>query len=190
MTYGQNAHSCDTLNMLKRLMIENDLLRNRFPLLTIWNCSMIKIKKKTDTTFTATRKNRTPRVHYFVNAAFENSHKLVVAIRTSKCLLAKCPLAVINTHKQPLQLCSLWNIYRLITAYLLLRVNLDKIMHARWDFDASSARTRRVSALDKHQNWSASALFCLNSRAQSEYAVVNLIHTRRKQTFCLLLCDK
>ena len=78
----------------------------------------------------------------------------------------------------------------LITAYLLLRVNLDKIMHARWDFDASSARTRRVSALDKHQNWSASALFCLNSWAQSKYAVVNLIHTRRKQTFCLLLCDK
>ena len=56
--------------------------------------------------------------------------------------------------------------YRLITAYLLLRVNLDKIMHARWDFDASSARTRRVSALVKHQNWSPSALFCLNSRAQ------------------------
>ena len=51
------------------------------------------------------------------------------------------------------------HIYRLITAYLLLRVNLDKIMHARWDFDASSARTRRVNALDKHQNWSASALF-------------------------------
>ena len=73
--------------------------------------------------------------------------------------------------------------YRLINAYLLLRVNLDKIMHARWDFDASSARTRRVSALDKHQNWSASALFCLNSRAQSKYAIVNLIHTRRKQTF-------
>ena len=40
------------------------------------------------------------------------------------------------------------HIYRLITAYLLLRVNLDKIMHARWDFDASSAQTRRVSALD------------------------------------------
>ena len=75
------------------------------------------------------------------------------------------------------------HIYRLITGYLLLRVNLDKIMHPRWDFDASCARTRRVSALDKHQNWSASALFCLNSRAQSKYAVVNLIHTRRKQTF-------
>ena len=73
--------------------------------------------------------------------------------------------------------------YRLITACLLLRVNLDKIMHARWDFDVSSARTRRVSALDKHQNWSASVLFCLNSGAQSKYAVVNLIHTRRKQTF-------
>ena len=80
-------------------------------------------------------------------------------------------------------ICCLLMIYRLITAYLLLRVNLDKIMHARWDFDASSARTRRVSALDKHQNWSASALFCLNSRAQSKYAVVNLIHTRRKETF-------
>ena len=75
------------------------------------------------------------------------------------------------------------NTYRLITAYLLLRVNLDKIMHARWDFDASSARTRRVSALDTHQNWSAGALFCLNSRAKSKYAVVNLIHTRRKQPF-------
>ena len=73
--------------------------------------------------------------------------------------------------------------YRLITAYLLLRVNLDKIMHAGWDFDASSARTRRVSVLDKHQNWGASALFCLNSRAQSKYAVVNLIHTRCKQTY-------
>ena len=76
-----------------------------------------------------------------------------------------------------------FKIYRLITAYLLLRVNLDKIMHVRWDFDASSARTRRVSALDKHQNWSASALFCLNSRAQSKYAVVTLIHAQRKQTF-------
>ena len=78
-------------------------------------------------------------------------------------------------------------IYRLITAYSLLRVNLDKIMHARWNFDASSARTQRVSALDKHQNWSASALFCLNSRAQSKYAVVNLIHTRRKKTFCYVI---
>ena len=80
---------------------------------------------------------------------------------------------------------SQWNNYRLITAYLLLRVNLDKIMHARWDFDASSAQTRRVSALDKHQNWSASALFCLNSRAQSKYAVVDLIHTRHKTNFFL-----
>ena len=79
------------------------------------------------------------------------------------------------------------NNYRLITAYLLLGVNLDKIMHASWEFDASSARTRRVSALDKHQNWSASAVFCLNSRAQSKYALVNLIHTRRKQTFLSII---
>ena len=42
-------------------------------------------------------------------------------------------------------------IYRSITAYLRLQVNCDKIMHGRWDFDASSARTRRVSVLDKHQ---------------------------------------
>ena len=82
---------------------------------------------------------------------------------------------------------SQWNTYRLITAYLLLRVNLDKIMHARWDFDASNAWTRRVSALDKHQNWSASALFSLNSQAQSKHAVVNLILTRRKQTFLSLI---
>ena len=86
--------------------------------------------------------------------------------RTTKCVVEMLP-----------------RIYRLITAYLLLRVNLDKIMHAHWDFDASSARTQRVSALDKHQNWSASALFRLNSQAQSKYAVVNLIHTQRKQTF-------
>ena len=71
-------------------------------------------------------------------------------------------------------------VYRLITAYLLLRGSCDKIMHARWNFDASSARTRRVSALDKHQNWSADALFCHNSRA---YVVLNLIHTRRERTF-------
>ena len=29
----------------------------------------------------------------------------------------------------------------------------------------------------KHRNWSASALFCLNSRAQSNCAVINFIHT-------------
>ena len=34
--------------------------------------------------------------------------------------------------------------YRLITAYLLLRVNLDKIMHTRWDFDASSAQASKL----------------------------------------------
>ena len=35
----------------------------------------------------------------------------------------------------------------------------DKIMHARWEFDVFSAQTRRVSALDKHQNWSESPFF-------------------------------
>ena len=50
-------------------------------------------------------------------------------------------------------------IYRFITAYLLLRVNCDKIMHARWDFDESIARTRRVSAFDKHENWRERAFF-------------------------------
>ena len=57
------------------------------------------------------------------------------------------------------------NTYRLITVYLLLWVNCDKIMHAHWDFNASRAQTWKVSALDKHQNWSASALFCHNSQA-------------------------
>ena len=59
------------------------------------------------------------------------------------------------------------NVYWLIAAYLLWRVHVDKIMYARWDFNASSA-------LDKHQKWSASLLFCLNSRAQS--------HTRHRRT--------
>ena len=57
---------------------------------------------------------------------------------------------------------AMWVNYRLIPAYLLSRVNLYIIMHTLWDFDALSARTRRVSALDNHQNWCASALFCLN----------------------------
>ena len=98
---------------------------------------------------------------------------VAIAIRTSDSMHDHCEYVI----------------FILITTYLLLRVNLDKIMHACWDFDASSARNRRVSALDKHQNWSASALFCLNSRAQSKYAVVNLIHTRRKQTFLSFICE-
>ena len=73
--------------------------------------------------------------------------------------------------------------YRLITAYSLLRVNLDKIMHVRWDFDASSAQTRRMNALDKHQKLSACVLFCLNSRAQSKYTVIYLTHTGHKRTY-------
>ena len=61
-------------------------------------------------------------------------------------------------------------------------------MHSHWDFDASNAQTQRVSALDKHQNWSTSALFCHNFQAESKYAVINLIHTWLTP-FCLLLCD-
>ena len=63
--------------------------------------------------------------------------------------------------------------YGLITAYVFLLVNCDKIMHARWDFDVSNAWTQNVSALDKHQNWSKSALFCHNSWAQIKYPVIN-----------------
>ena len=77
--------------------------------------------------------------------------------------------------------------YRLITAYLFVWVNYDKIMHMRWNFDASSAQTQRVNALDKHQNWRDSALFCHNSRAQSKYAVIYLLHTWHKQMFCVSL---
>ena len=32
-----------------------------------------------------------------------------------------------------------------------MSVNCDKMIHERCDFDASSAQTRRVSAVDKHQ---------------------------------------
>ena len=60
-----------------------------------------------------------------------------------------------------------------------------EIMHTYSDFDASNARTRRVSALDKHSNGSENALFCHNSRAQSKYAVINLIHTRHEHNLCL-----
>ena len=44
-------------------------------------------------------------------------------------------------------------------------------MHARWDFDASSARTQRVSAPDKHQNWSYNMCVVF-----AEYMNVNLTH--------------
>ena len=40
-----------------------------------------------------------------------------------------------------------------------------------------------VSALDKHQNWSASALFCHNSQAQSKYAVVKGIFSDSNNIF-------
>ena len=122
--------------------------------------------------------------HKSINACMIEVHMKKGNVRREKLLL--------EPKKQEQKNIWRYNNYRLITAYLHLRVNLDKIMHARWDFDASSAQTRRVSALDKHQNGSASALFCLNSRAQSKYAAVNLIHMRHKQTFffCLLLCDK
>ena len=59
-------------------------------------------------------------------------------------------------------------------------------MHDCWNFDVSSAGTRRVSALDEDQKWSESALFCYNSRAQSKYAVINLIHTRYNIFFVIL----
>ena len=99
---------------------------------------------------------------------------------------------VINNNKILIprgSLYCLWSglSYRLITAYLLLWVNCDKLMHAHWNFDASNAWNRRVSALDKHQNWSKSASFCHNFRAQSNYVVINLIHTQHKQT-CLCVC--
>ena len=73
------------------------------------------------------------------------------------------------------------NACTLITAFLRLWVNCDKIMHPHWDFDVSNARTLRVSALDKHQNWFKSALFCHNFWAQGKYAVINLIHTWREK---------
>ena len=46
-----------------------------------------------------------------------------------------------------------------ICQYLHLPVNYDKIMQECWDFDVSSAQTWRLSALDKHQNWSEGAFF-------------------------------
>ena len=103
-----------------------------------------------------------PRVNYYPIICTGEKHSVVYRKETVCHFdFHRCNLAVFLD----IQVFQLPNIYRLITAYLLLRVNLDKIMHARWDFDASSARIQRVSALDKHQNWSASALFCLNSRA-------------------------
>ena len=40
-----------------------------------------------------------------------------------------------------------------------------------------------MSALDKYQNWSASALVYHNSQPQSKYAVINIIHTWNKHNF-------
>ena len=49
----------------------------------------------------------------------------------------------------------------LLTAYLLLRVNCDKIMHTRWDFDGQMHKPERLSTLDKHQNWNESMNVCV-----------------------------
>ena len=44
-------------------------------------------------------------------------------------------------------------------------MNLDKIMHARWDFDASSARTRRVSALDSALDYQQNIITRLENKS-------------------------
>ena len=66
---------------------------------------------------------------------------------------------MIVLHLNPIYIQVEWSEYRIITAYFPLRVSCDKIMQLRWNFDASNARNQKVSALDKHQNWSESALF-------------------------------
>ena len=67
-----------------------------------------------------------------------------------------------------------------------MRVNCDNIMHARWDLEASNARTRkvganaqtrRVGALDKHLNWSERALF---------WSLVDIPKGYRFENFCFL----
>ena len=66
--------------------------------------------------------------------------------------------------------------YRLVTAHLLLHVSCDKIKQV------SNTQIRKVSALDKYQNWIRSALFYHKYRAQSKYAAKKLIHTRTNPT--------
>ena len=79
--------------------------------------------------------------------------------------------------------------FQLLLCYsILLRGEINKIMHML-RFYASSAQIWKVSSMNKHENWRATALFCHNSQAQSKYAVVNLIHTWHK-LFVFLLPDK
>ena len=120
------------------------------------------------------------------------------------CLSSSTTLDRFTFSKSPMKFKALWfcywwitviillqlgyHIYRLITASLLLRVNCDKIMHVRWDFDASCARTQRVSTLDKHQNWSERFRSCQHLRLYHSpccnmthscfsYSTKNLVHT-------------
>ena len=84
------------------------------------------------------------------------------------------------------------NIYRLITAYFHFASELwqNNALHACWDFDAWNTRTWRVSALDKHQNWNTSALFCHDSRASSKYAVINSNSYTMYTNFLVFIYDK
>ena len=70
--------------------------------------------------------------------------------------------------------------YRLMTAYLLLLVNCDKVMHARQDFDVSNAHTRRVSTLDKHQNRTKAYYFVTVIEHKVNTQSLILIHTKHK----------
>ena len=79
------------------------------------------------------------------------------------------------------------NQYRL-TAYLLLRMNLDKIMHTHWDVDASSSMNPRGKCTGQASKSKVMCIILFNSRALSKYAVINLIHTQHKKTS--FLCDK
>ena len=53
------------------------------------------------------------------------------------------PMIVLWSVRKPTgEYQATYDSYRLITAYLLLRVSCDKIMHAWWDFDVLSVPER------------------------------------------------
>ena len=71
-------------------------------------------------------------------------------------------------------------IHRLITAYLLLRVNFDKIMQGALRFWCIKCMKRKGECIEQASKLKPKCIIYHNSRAQSKYTVVSLIYTRRK----------
>ena len=70
-----------------------------------------------------------------------------------------------------------------------MQMNCDKIMHACWDFDASNVHTQS-ECIGQASKLKQKCIILQNSQAQSNYAVINLIHSQTNFLSYLYVINK